>query len=79
MNFCKIGMNQLSLILLFNFKTSLSLVEDIKVAESRIEEFWALKGLQQKYYLQEPTTPEVVGLHLWEFEEDFLEFFVFSN
>jgi len=40
-------MNQLSLILLFNFKTSLSLEEDIKVAESRIEEFWALKGLQQ--------------------------------
>jgi len=52
MIFCKIEMNQPSLILLFKFKTSLSLEEDIKIAESRIEEFWALKGLQQKYYLQ---------------------------
>ena len=64
-------MNQPSLILLVKFKSSLSLEEVTKVVDSRIDEFRALKGLQQKYYLQEPATNEYAGLYLWESSEDF--------
>ena len=67
-------MNQPSLILLVKFKTSLSLEEVKKVVDSRIDEFRALKGLQQKYYLQEPGTQEYAGLYLWESKEDFLAY-----
>lgn len=64
-------MTKPSLILLVKFKSSLSLEEVEKVVDSRIEEFRALKGLQQKYYLQEPATQEYAGLYLWESKEDF--------
>jgi heme-degrading monooxygenase HmoA len=64
-------MSKPSLILLVKFKSSLSLEEVTKVSESRIDEFRALKGLQQKYYLQEPATNEYAGLYLWESNEDF--------
>ena len=67
-------MNQPSLILLVKFKSLLSFEEVIKVVDSRIDEFKALKGLQQKYYLQEPSTQEYAGLYLWESKEDFLEY-----
>lgn len=53
------------------FKSPLSLEEVEKVVDSRIEEFRALKGLQQKYYLQDPATQEYAGLYLWESKEDF--------
>jgi heme-degrading monooxygenase HmoA len=64
-------MNQPSLILLVKFKSPLCLDEVIKVVDSRIDEFRALKGLQQKYYLQEPATQEYAGLYLWASKEDF--------
>lgn len=64
-------MNKPSLILLVKFKSPLSLEEVEKVVDSRIEEFRVLKGLQQKYYLQEPATQEYAGLYLWESKEDF--------
>ena len=67
-------MNQPSLILLVKFKSPLSLEEVTKVIDSRIDEFSALKGLQQKYYLQEPSTQEYAGLYLWESKEDFLAY-----
>lgn len=67
-------MNQPSLILLVKFKTSLSLEAVTKVIDSRIDEFRALKGLQQKYYLQEPGTQEYAGLYLWESREDFIAY-----
>ena len=67
-------MNLPSLILLVKFKSPLSLEEVIKVVDSRIDEFRALKGLQQKYYLQEPSTQEYAGLYLWESKEDFLAY-----
>ena len=63
-----------SLILLVKFKTSLNLEEVKKVVESRAGEFRALKGLQQKYYLQEPGTQEYAGLYLWESKEDFMAY-----
>ena len=67
-------MNQPSLILLVKFKSLLSFEEVIKVVDSRIDEFRALKGLQQKYYLQEPSTQEYAGLYLWESKEDFFAY-----
>jgi heme-degrading monooxygenase HmoA len=67
-------MGQPSLILLVKFKSPLPLDEVIKVVDSRIDEFRALKGLQQKYYLQEPATQEYAGLYLWESKEDFLAY-----
>jgi len=67
-------MNQPSVILLVKFKSPLSLEEITNVLNSRINEFRALKGLQQKYYLQEPATQEYAGLYLWESREDFLAF-----
>ncbi len=60
-----------SFILLVKFKSSLTLGEVVKVIDSRKENFSALKGLQQKYYLQEPSTKEYAGLYLWETQEDF--------
>ncbi len=67
-------MNQPSLILLVKFKSPLNLDEVTKVVDSRIDEFRALKGLQQKYYLQEPGTQEYAGLYLWESKEDFFAY-----
>jgi heme-degrading monooxygenase HmoA len=82
-------LNQPSLILLVKFKSQLNIeevtkvidsrsqlnIEEVtKVIDSRIDEFRALKGLQQKYYLQEPTTQEYAGLYLWESNEDFLAY-----
>ena len=67
-------MSQPALILLVKFKSALSLKEVEEVIDSRINKFRALKGLQQKYYLQEPATQEYAGLYLWESNEDFLAY-----
>ena len=67
-------MSQPALILLVKFKSALSLEEVEKVVDSRIGKFRALKGLQQKYYLQEPATQEYAGLYLWESNDDFLAY-----
>lgn len=64
-------MSQPKLILLVKFKSPLDLEQVTTVVNSRIEEFRALRGLQQKYYLQEPATGEYAGLYLWESREDF--------
>jgi hypothetical protein len=44
-------MSQASLMLSIKFKSALSYDEVMKVVDSRIDQFRALKGLQQKYYL----------------------------
>jgi heme-degrading monooxygenase HmoA len=67
-------MRQPSFILLVKFKSALSLEEVERVIDSRIDEFRALKGLQQKYYLQEPATQEYAGLYHWASKEDFLTY-----
>jgi heme-degrading monooxygenase HmoA len=67
-------MSQPTLVLLVKFKSPLSLEEVNGVIDSRINEFRSLKGLQQKYYLQEPATKEYAGLYLWESKEDFMAF-----
>ena len=56
-------------VLLVKFKSELSLDEINAIVESRADEFRALGGLQQKYYLTEPASGEVGGLYLWESPE----------
>ena len=58
-----------SLVFLAKFKSPLSLEEVKRVAADRIEQFRALPGLRQKYYLQDANTGEYAGLYLWESEE----------
>ena len=67
-------MNQPELIVLVKFKSPLSLQEVEKVADSRLNEFRALTGLHQKYYLQDSQTGEYAGLYLWESHSAFAEF-----
>jgi len=67
-------MTQPTLVLMVKFKTPLTLEEVMQVAASRIDEFRALPGLLQKYYLHDPVTDEMAGLYLWESREAFDEF-----
>ena len=63
-----------ALVLLVRFRSKLTLDEVMKVAEERAPEFRALKGLQQKYYLQDPQSGEIAGLYLWESAEALAEY-----
>lgn len=67
-------MDHPEVVLLVQFKTSLSLEEVRKVAEERAPEFRALEGLQQKYYLQEVASGEYAGLYLWKTPEALAEY-----
>lgn len=60
-----------TLVLLVRFKSALSLDEVMKVADARADEFRALAGLQQKYYLYDEMSGEIAGLYLWESSEAF--------
>ncbi len=64
-------MKKPSIILLVTFKSSLTFDEVSQIVIRRKEDFKALNGLQQKYYLQEPDTMEYAGLYLWDSKEDF--------
>ena len=64
-------MNTPALLLLVRFKSALSLEEVMRVMEKRAPEFRALKGLQQKYYLQDGASGEYAGLYLWESQDTF--------
>ena len=55
-----------SLVLLVRFKSALPLEEVRRIAEERADDFRALDGLRQKYYLHDPATGEIGGLYLWE-------------
>ena len=59
-------MSQPKLVLLVKFKSRLSLDEVQTVVDDRIDEFRALEGLQQKYYLVDSVSGEYAGLYLWD-------------
>jgi hypothetical protein len=42
--------------------------------DGRIDRFWALKGLKQKFYLEETGTGEIAGLYLWDSPEALSEY-----
>ena len=54
------------MILFVKFKSELTFEEVMEVAESRIEEFRALEGLTQKYYVRDPATGEIGGIYIWD-------------
>jgi len=62
------------LVLLVKFKSRLPPDEMHTIMEERADDFRALEGLQQKYYLQDKATGEVAGLYLWESAEAFDEY-----
>lgn len=62
------------LVLLVKFKSTLTMDEVTTVIDSRIEDFRALSGLTQKYYLQDPVSGEYGGLYLWASQEAFTEY-----
>jgi len=62
-------MSHPNLVLLVKFHSKLSLDEISEVVNSRADEFRALSGLNQKYYLQDAATGEICGLYLWDSPE----------
>jgi hypothetical protein len=62
-------MPQPSLLVLIKFRSKLPVQEVMAIAETRLPDFQALQGLQQKYYFQDPATGEVGGLYLWDSPE----------
>jgi hypothetical protein len=67
-------MSHPSVVLLVKFKSRLGPEELREVIESRIDQFRALDGLQQKYYLEDSTTGEIAGLYLWKSPEALAEY-----
>ena len=63
-----------SLIVRVKFRSALSLDEVTEIINSRADDFRALNGLQQKYYLVDKNTGEYGGLYLWESQEAFTEY-----
>ena len=61
-------------VVLVKFKTTLPIDEAMKIAEERADDFRALPGLIQKYYLHDKATGELAGLYLWESEEAFTDY-----
>jgi heme-degrading monooxygenase HmoA len=67
-------MSRPSVVLLVKFRSPLSLAEVRNVMNERIDQFRALAGLTQKYYLQDSVTGEYAGLYLWDSAEALAEF-----
>ena len=63
-----------ALILRVKFKSKLPLEDVIEIVENRADDFRALAGLQQKFYLLDKETGEYGGLYLWESNEAFDEY-----
>jgi hypothetical protein len=55
-----------ALAVLVKFKSKLSIDDVMKVANERADDFRALGGLLQKYYLHDPASGEIGGLYLWD-------------
>lgn len=56
-------------MLFVRFKSSLPFDEVMSIAEGRADDFRALPGLLQKYYVHDPATGEIGGLYLWDSPE----------
>ena len=67
-------MTKTKLIVRVKFKSRLPREKVEKVIEARIEDFRALQGLQQKFYLLNEETGEYGGLYLWESEQAFTDY-----
>jgi heme-degrading monooxygenase HmoA len=67
-------MNRPALVVQVKFKSKLSLDEVMDVIHSRADDFRALPGLQQKYYLLDEATGEYGGLYFWDSAEAFSDY-----
>lgn len=67
-------MSHPALVLSVKFKSGLPPEEIEKVIEARIDDFRALEGLTQKYYLEDAETGEISGLYFWESEQAFTDY-----
>ena len=56
--------------LFVRFRSALSIHDVRRIAAERSDEFRALTGLRQKYYIHDPATGEVGGLYIWDTPED---------
>lgn len=62
-------MAEAKIVLRVKFKSPLPLSEITEIINSRADDFRALTGLAQKYYLLDSNTGEYGGLYLWESQE----------
>ena len=62
-------MSHPQIVLLVKFKSALPVDAAMEIARERMDDFRALEGLKQKYYLHDPATGEICGLYLWESAE----------
>lgn len=56
------------------FKSGLSEEQVLELFKERAQEYRALKGLVQKYYLRFPSTEEYGGVYVWESEKALKDF-----
>jgi len=56
------------IVQIVRFKSGLSDEQVLKMYETRVLQYRALKGLKQKYYLRFPETGEHGAVYLWESE-----------
>jgi len=63
-----------AIMLRVKFKSQLPLEDVEKIIENRADDFRALVGLQQKYYLLNRETGVYGGLYLWESKDAFDEY-----
>jgi hypothetical protein len=61
-------------LLLVRFESALPIEGVMRVVNERADQFRALGGLQQKYYLEDESSGEIAGLYLWESAADLDEY-----
>ena len=64
-------MNNSSLAVLVRFRSRMPFDEIVKTFEERIDQYRAIEGLRQKYYVHDEKTGEVGGLYIWDSKEAF--------
>lgn len=62
------------IIQMIKFETELSEDEVMAVAKSRIEQFRAIPGLIQKYYVKHPQPNHYGGIYIWDSKESLAAF-----
>jgi len=67
-------MSHPAIAMLVRVRSSLPQDDVLSVMEQRAPEFRALKGLRQKYYLQDAESGEFAGLYLWDSPEALAEY-----
>ena len=67
-------MSHPAIALLVRVRSSQEQDEVLRVMERRAPDFRALKGLRQKYYLQDAESGEFAGLYLWDSPEAMAEY-----